>query len=232
MVVTGGGSGIGRATALKFAANGWTVVVLGRRPDALAETASLAGATNHVVIPRPCDLRDSAAIEATASNILREFGRVDVLVNAAGINVTQRSLAELTTSAFDEVLMTNLHGAVRCTLAFLPAMRRQCGGTIININSEAGRAASARAGAAYVISKFGLTGFTQTLNLEERANGIRACSIFPGDVDTPLVDRRPVRPTPETRAKFLRPADIADAVWFVATLPPHAVVEELLMRQA
>jgi NAD(P)-dependent dehydrogenase (short-subunit alcohol dehydrogenase family) len=166
-----------------------------------------------------------------AATVLGRFSTIDVLVNAAGTNMTRRSLAEYSAASFDEVLATNLQGVVRCTMAFLPAMRRQ-GGTIININSEAGRLASARAGAAYVASKFGLTGFTQTLNLEERANRIRACSIFPGDVDTPLVDRRPNPPPPEARAKFLRPEDIANAAWFVVSMPPHAVVEELLIRQA
>jgi NADP-dependent 3-hydroxy acid dehydrogenase YdfG len=100
----------------------------------------------------------------------------------------------------------------------------------VNISSEAGRHASAKAGAAYVVSKFGLTGLTQTINAEERGNGIRACCIFPGDIDTPLLDKRPTPPAPNTRMRMLQPEDIAACVWFVATLPARATVGELLVR--
>lgn len=231
-VVTGGGSGIGRAVALKFAGQGWNVIVLGRRRAALNETRRLAGKAAARVHPFSCDITRPAAVARMAAAVGRRFQRVDVLVNAAGTNTTRRSLAEFTLTTYREVVGTNLDGAIRCTLAFLPAMRRQRCGTIININSEAGRIASARAGAAYVVSKFGLAGFTQVLNLEERKNGVRACSIFPGDVDTPLVDRRPNPPPPEIRATFLQPSHVADAAWFAASMPPRAVVEELLIRQA
>lgn len=232
IVVTGGGSGIGRAIALKFAARAWRVAILGRRPDALSATARLAAPGAPPFKTYACDLRNPDAIQAAASRIQADFDTIDVLANATGTNATARALADFTQAAYEDVLATNLHGAVNCTMAFLPRMRRQGRGTIININSEAGRAASARAGAAYVISKFGLTGFTQILNLEEHANGIRACSIFPGDVDTPLVDRRPTVPPADVRARFLQPEDIAEAAWFIASLPPRAVVEELVIRQA
>ena len=231
-VVTGGGSGIGRAIALKFAARRWRVFLIGRRPDALRQTAQLAGANEELVQAFPSDVRDAAALERTVREILAVSARVDLLVNAAGTNLTRRSLAEWSPAGSADVLATNLHGAIRCTLAFLPTMRRQGGGSIININSEAGRLATARAGAAYVVSKVGLNGFTQALNAEERVHGIRACSIFPGDVDTPLVDRRPNVPPAEVRARFLQPQDVAEAAWFVASLPSRAVVEELFMRQA
>lgn len=231
-VVTGGGSGIGRAVALRLARENWHVALIGRRAPPLAETIDLSGAAAGQLSAFPCDISNPALVEKMATDVLGRFGRVDALVNAAGTNTTRRSLAEFSAGSYQDVMATNLHGAVRCTLAFLPAMRRQHAGTVVNINSEAGRVASARAGAAYVISKFGLTGFTQTLNLEERANGIRACSIFPGDVNTPLVDRRPNPPPPEVRARFLQPEDVAEAVWFVVSLPGRAVVEELLIRQA
>jgi NADP-dependent 3-hydroxy acid dehydrogenase YdfG len=231
-VVTGAGSGIGRAVVLRFVNAGWSVALMGRRLAALEETIAMAGGDASRLAAFSADIRDASAMQRFADAVLDRFGRVDALVNAAGTNTLRRSLAEFSPSTYAEVLDTNLHGAVRCTLAFLPLMRRQRSGTIVNINSEAGRAASPRAGAAYTISKFGLTGFTQTLNAEERANGIRACSIFPGDVDTPLVDRRPQVPPPEKRATFLQPADVAEAVWLAASLPARAVVEEILLRQS
>jgi NAD(P)-dependent dehydrogenase (short-subunit alcohol dehydrogenase family) len=109
-------------------------------------------------------------------------------------------------------------------------MRERGAGTIVNISSEAGRQASAKAGAAYVVSKFGLTGLTQAINAEERAYGSRACCVFPGDVATPLLDRRPSPPTPEARAKMLQPEDVAACVWLALSLPSRAVVEEIVVR--
>jgi NADP-dependent 3-hydroxy acid dehydrogenase YdfG len=101
---------------------------------------------------------------------------------------------------------------------------------VVNINSEAGRLASPKAGVAYVASKFGLAGLTQSLNAEERGNGIRAISIFPGDIDTPILDKRPQPPTAEARVHMLKPEDIAACVKLAVTLPHRAVIEELVIR--
>jgi len=162
--------------------------------------------------------------------VLSHFTRIDVLVNSAGTNIARRSLKELSRTDYHALLATNLHGTVYCVQAFLPNLRTQGGGTIININSEAGRQANAKAGAAYVASKFALAGLTQSINAEERANGIRACSIFPGDINTPLLDRRPVPPPAAAREHMLQPEDVAACVWLAASLPPRAVVEELVVR--
>ena len=116
--------------------------------------------------------------------------------------------------------------------AFLPGMRERGAGVMVNVGSEAGRQASAKAGAAYVVSKFGLTGLTQTILAEERQNGIRACCIFPGDIDTPILEKRAVPPPPEARARMMQPEDIAACIWFVATMPPRAAIEELVIRPA
>jgi NADP-dependent 3-hydroxy acid dehydrogenase YdfG len=125
---------------------------------------------------------------------------------------------------------TNLNGAYYVTQAFLPAMRAQKSGTIVHIVSDAGKQASPKAGPAYVMSKFGLAGLTQSINAEERGNGIRACAIFPGDIDTPLLDRRPSPPPAEARAKMMRAEDIAECVMLAINLPSRAVVEELIIR--
>ena len=102
--------------------------------------------------------------------------------------------------------------------------------TSTNIVSDSAKQANVKAGAGYVASKFGLAGLTQSLNCEERVNGIRACAIFPGDIDTPLLDRRPVPPTLEARQKMLQSEDVAACVLLVINLPPRAVVEEILIR--
>jgi NADP-dependent 3-hydroxy acid dehydrogenase YdfG len=230
-VVTGAGSGVGRATVLKFAAEGWSVALTGRREDALAETLSRAPRPRRKHLAAfPCDLANAADVDGFAREVLNRFGRVDVLVNAAGTNIPRRSLAELTRADYRAVMDANIHGVLYMVQAFLATLRKQGGGTIINIGSEAGQLASPKSGAAYVISKFGLTGLTQSINAEERSNGIRACCIFPGDIDTELLNKRPVPPTPESRTRMMQAEDIAACVWFAATLPERTTVEEILVR--
>jgi NAD(P)-dependent dehydrogenase (short-subunit alcohol dehydrogenase family) len=230
-VVTGAGSGVGRATVLKFAAEGWHVALIGRRAEALIETIELSPAdAQQSLAAFPCDLGQPENISATARAILDRFGRIDVLVNSAGNNIPRRSLSELTRDDYTRVMDANVNGVLYLVQAFLPAMRQKGAGTIVNVGSEAGKQASAKAGAAYVVSKFGLTGLTQTINAEERSNGIRASCVFPGDIDTDLLNKRPTPPPAEARQRMMQPEDIAACVWFVATLPARATVEEILVR--
>jgi len=226
-VVTGAGSGVGRAVALRFAAEGWRVALVGRRVEPLAETAARAGSEDGRVVVFPCDVSAADSVAAMGAAVLARFGEVDVLVNAAGINVPRRSFEVLSLDDWHAVLATNLHGAYYCVRAFLPGMRERHTGTIVNINSDVGKVARDLAGPAYVSSKFGLMGLTQQINAEERANGVRACSICPRDVNTPLLDKRPQPPAAEVRARMLQPDDLAECVWLVATLPSRAVVDEI-----
>ncbi len=205
-VVTGAGSGVGQAIALALAKEGWRVAILGRRETALKETM--------------------------AAKVRGEIGDVEVLVNAAGTNTPARTLKELSLEKYRELVETNLTGAYLCVQAFLPRMRERRSGSIVNVVSDAGRQANPKAGVAYVISKFGMAGLTQSINVEERANGIRACSIFPGDIDTPILDKRPNPPPAEARQKMLRAEDIAECILLAIKLPPRAIVEEILIRPA
>jgi NAD(P)-dependent dehydrogenase (short-subunit alcohol dehydrogenase family) len=229
-VVTGAGSGVGRATVLKLVALGWRVALIGRRPDALAETIRLASGKPDQCLPFPCDLGDSTAVATVGERILAAFGGVTLLVNAAGTNAPRRALEVLSLEDYHAMLNANLHGAYYCVQAFLPAMRRQGAGTIVNVVSDAGKQASPKAGPAYVMSKFGLAGLTQSINAEERGRGIRATALFPGDIDTPLLDKRPVVPDAEARARMMQPEDIADCVVFCAQLPSRVIIEEMLVR--
>lgn len=229
-IVTGAGSGIGRAIALRLAAEGWRAALVGRRADALAATVAAAGRAGVGLSAHPCDIADPAAVATVVSDVLARHGRIDALVNAAGVNTPRRALEVLSLEDYHRLLGTNLHGAYHLVQAVLPAMRRQGAGTVVNINSEAGLRASAKSGAAYVVAKFGLAGLTQTINTEERGRGIRACSIFPGDVDTPLLDQRPAPPPAEARKSMMQPEDVAACVWLALSLPPRAVIEELVVR--
>ena len=229
-VVTGAGSGVGQATALALAKEGWSVAILGRRKSALNETVRLAGQLGPRLLVCPCDIGDHAAVAKMAKRVLKKFGSIEVLVNAAGTNIPRRSLAELSLEDYRAVMDANLNGSYYCVQAFLPQMRARRSGTIINIVSEAGKQASPKSGPSYVISKFGQAGLTQAINAEEKQNGIRACSIFPGDIDTPLLDKRPVVPDAAARTRMMRGEDIAACALLVINLPPRAVVEEMLVR--
>jgi NADP-dependent 3-hydroxy acid dehydrogenase YdfG len=228
-IVTGAGSGVGRATTIKLVAQGWNVALIGRTEQTLRETADLSGN------PDACSIwtlriGDLEATHKTGAAILDRYSRVDLLVNAAGTNVPNRSLEVLSTADYQEMLDSNLNGAYYLIQEFLPGMRRQKSGAIVNIVSDAGRQASPKAGPAYVISKFGMVGLTQSINAEERGNGIRACAILPGDIDTPLLNKRPSPPPAEARAKMLHPEDVAECVLLAVNLPDRAVIEELLIR--
>src|SRR5260221_7376568 len=228
-LITGAGSGVGRAIALLLAAKGWRVALIGRREEALKETMSLAGGSARS-LGYPCDISNPDLVHAMAKAVLKAFGDVEVLINAAGTNTPARSLKELPFDKYRELLDTNLTGPYLCVQAFLPVMRERGSGTIINIVSDAAKQASAKAGPAYVASKFGLLGLTQSINAEERANGIRACAILPGDIDTPLLDKRPTPPTAEARKLMLQPEDVAERALLAINLPARAIVEELLIR--
>lgn len=227
-VVTGAGSGVGRAVAQRLIREGWHVALVGRRAGALNET--VAGEDSGRVRVCPCDVGKPADVEAMARRVLAELPPVEALVNAAGTNIPKRSLDVLSVEDFQALVDANLTGSFLCARAFLPGMRERGVGTIVNVVSDAGLQASAKSGAAYAASKFGQRGLTQSINAEERGRGIRACAIFPGDIDTPLLEKRPVPPPAEARRGMLRPEDVAECVMLAINLPQHAVVEELLIR--
>ena len=229
-VVTGAGSGVGQATALALVAAGWSLVALGRRLSALEETRSRAGALAGRITAIACDIAQQDAVREVGARIEKEFGPVEVLVNAAGTNAPKRALEVLSDADYHAMMDTNLNGAYFCVQAFLPGMRARGSGTIVNIISDAGKQASPKAGPAYVMSKFGLAGLTQAINAEERSRGVRAIGIFPGDIDTPLLNRRPVVPDEAARARMMQPEDIAACVLLAVQLPSRAVIEELVIR--
>jgi len=229
-VITGAGSGVGRATAIALAKQGWRMALLGRTQSALDETAQLTGLPKHDILVIPCDIGRAEQVEQMAGAVLEIFKTVDVLVNAAGTNAPKRSLEVLSLADYHAMIDTNLHGAYYCTQAFLPQMRQRQTGTIVNIVSDAGKQASPKAGPGYVISKWGLAGLTQAINAEERGHGVRACAIFPGDINTPLLDKRPTPPDAAARVRMMTADDIAECALLAINLPPRAIVEEILVR--
>jgi NAD(P)-dependent dehydrogenase (short-subunit alcohol dehydrogenase family) len=236
-VVTGAGTGIGRAAALAFAAEGAHVALSGRRSGPLEEVAQAirtqtdsGGSGGAEVLVAPGDVSDPADVARLFDAVLARWGRVDVLLNNAGINTKARNLHDISIEDWQRVVDINLSGSFYCARRALQTMRRQHSGTIINLVSGAGKRAGAIAGVAYSASKFGQAALTQSINEEERAFNVRACSVFPGEVDTPIIDLRPVVPSAEARAAMLQPEDVAAAILLVATLPPRAAIDELVIR--
>jgi NADP-dependent 3-hydroxy acid dehydrogenase YdfG len=230
-VVTGAGSGVGRACAIRLANAGYAVALLSRRPNTLDETIALAHeSAQENMLAVPCDLGDQPAVTRMAERVLARFGHVDVLVCAAGNNTADRSFAKLTLAGYHDIMNANLNGILYCIHAFLPQMRQRKRGDVVVINSLAGKRASELSGVAYSASKFGAAGLVQSLNAEENKNGIRATSIFPGDIQTPLLDKRPSPPSAEARTRMLTPDDVTDCVMLALNLPDRAVVEEIVVR--
>ena len=229
-LVTGAGSGIGQAAAVRLAREGGSLVLVGRREAPLKETAGMLGGAD--VLIQSADIGDPATIDGVIKATLAKHGRLDLLVNAAGLNVPKRSLADCSIEDYQTVIAADLNGAFYLTRGFLPMMRQQGGGTVINSVSDSGWRGNNFAGVAYIAAKFGLRGLTEAINAEERQHGIRATSIYPGEVNTPILDRRPVPPPPEAREKMLQSADIAECIALAALLPPRAIIEDLVVRPA
>jgi len=224
--VTGAGTGIGLAGAEALAEAGATVVLSGRRQEPLDAAVAKIGGTAEAA---PLDVAERDAVERVAQGILERHGRVDILVNSAGFNVPNRFWANVTTADWDRVIGANLNGTVYCIHAVLPAMRAQKDGLVINISSWAGQFHTYLTGPAYNASKHGVVALTMSLNMEECANGIRACAICPGEVATPILKNRPVPPSAEDMARMLQPEDLGRTIRFVAELPAHACVNELII---
>ena len=228
-LVTGGGSGAGAAIARQLAEAGAQVVVVGRRAEQLqAACAAIAGGP--AAVPIAADVADRAQVQALADEVLGRFGRIDILVNNAGVNIVARRLEELAPEDWDQLMTINATGAFNMIRAVLPAMRAQGGGQIINISSISGVRASALAGAAYSASKHAMNALSYVVAQEEEQHGIRSTVIVPGEINTPLLDQRPNPVSAEQRARILQPDDIASAALFIATLPAHVAVPELVIK--
>ena len=228
-IVTGAGSGIGEAIANRFAAEGARVVTVGRTAAKLEEARRKAADLAERLFPCAADVskvEDVARMTAFAYDTL---GDVDILVNNAGTNVANRSLDRLTPEDFNRMTDINLNGAYLCIHAVLPKMRERKDGLIINVSSIAGIRVSQIAGAGYAASKHGMSALSLAIGLEEGKNGIRSCMICPGEVNTPILEKRPVIPSAERRAQMLQPEDLAQAALLAATLHPRATINELVI---
>lgn len=223
-VVTGAGKGIGAAISRRLAALGATTVLCGRTQVSLDETAAAIRNTGGKTEVIPCDVTLLRQVEYAAARVESTFGRVDVLVNNAGLGGFDTLLHELPPEEWDRILNTNLRGVYYMTRAFTPTMIRARSGHIINISSLAGKNALAK-GAAYAASKWGLNGLTYSVAEELRGHNIRVSVICPGSVDTELGPH-----TGKDPKKMLQPGDVAHAVAMLVTQEPRSFMSEVLLR--
>jgi len=227
--MTGAGTGIGRAGALMFAREGAVVALIGRRRDKLDEVATEVRALGGKAMVEALDVADRAKVGEAADRLLKQLGRVDFLVNNAGINVLDRRLDEISAENWDYILAVNLTGAFNMVQAVMPAMRAQRDGLIINVASTAAKRVSGVAGIAYSASKFGMLGMSLSLTQEAWKFGIRACCLCPDDVNTPIMARRKVQYPPEVLEQFIQPEDLAETMRFVALMPRRTSIPEMII---
>jgi NADP-dependent 3-hydroxy acid dehydrogenase YdfG len=230
ILITGASSGFGRGIALACAAEGAALALVGRDLERLDAVAELARVEGNEVVVCPADIGDEAQILAAVANARSTLGRIDVLVNNAGMNVTQRSIADTSADQWRQLLSVNLTAAFIFTKAVLPEMIARQQGTIINVASRAALHPHLAGGVAYSTSKQGMDALTQVTNEEANPHGVRACLLCPGVGNTPLLDRRPAPPSPEQRLKMLQPEDLGAVVVLIASLPPRVNVDLVSLR--
>jgi len=223
--VTGGGSGIGEAAAEALAADGWIVVVSGRRKDALDQVVANITKTGGKAEAIALDVSKKDDVNKAAEQIVAKHARIDLLVNSAGINVPKRSWADMELEGWDRLVEINLNGVLYCMRAVLPTMRKQQDGCIINVASWAGRHVSKMPGPAYTTTKHAVLALTHSFNMDECVNGLRACCFSPGEVATPILKL----PSEAEQAKMLQPEDCGRTIAFVASMPPRVCMNEILI---
>ena len=227
--ITGAGTGIGAAAAEKLSRAGCRVVLSGRRREPLEETADSIRAEGGSATVELLDVADRHAVVDLGARIARDHGTVDILVNNAGINVPQRHWPDVSYDGWDSVIQIALTGAFYCTQSVLPGMREQKEGLIINVSSWAGVRVSVLTGPAYTAAKHAMNAMTESLNMEECINGIRACAICPGEVSTPIMDKRPIPMSPEDRARMVQAEELGETILFVSSMPSHVCVNQLVI---
>ena len=224
--VTGAGTGIGEAAALALAEAGATVVLTGRRPGPLEDVARRINQTGSAHV-QPADLTDADQVRKVGDYIKATFNRLDILVNNAGVNIIDRHWDKLTPESIDTLLEGNLTAALYCVTVALPFMRAQQDGLMIHTASMAGRFIGGVSGPIYTVAKHGVVAMSHSLNMQECVNGIRSTVFLPGEVATPILDKRPNPVGPEVRAKMVQPEDCGDLIRYIAGLPKHIVMNEV-----
>jgi NADP-dependent 3-hydroxy acid dehydrogenase YdfG len=227
--ITGGGSGMGRASAVAAAQSGWRVAISGRRSEAVEATAEAVRAQGGEALAVPVDVTDAEALTGAHGRIVEAWGPVTGLVLAAGLNAPRRTWADQSVAEFAAIVETNLTSVARVIDLVLPGMRDAGSGNIVIVSSRSAWRFSPGAGVAYMSSKSALAMLAASLNDQENVNGVKACHLCPGDVDTDFLTLRPAVPDADQRSSMLSADDIARTVRFVLDSPRHVRIDELVV---
>ena len=231
VLLIGGGSGMGKASALEIARNGARVLIAGRNLEALNSTISKSEVPEKISA-KETDVTDRLSLDELFDWFDKEIGELDFLIHAAGINVAERSMQELKPKDWDRLIQINLTGSYNVMRLTLERMRLRKRGLIILINSVAGKRSVPLGGIGYNASKFGMTGLGMGLAEEEKGNGIRVTNIYPGEVNTPILNNRKAPPTQEHKESILQPDDVASVILKICQLPERVHIPELVIKPA
>jgi NADP-dependent 3-hydroxy acid dehydrogenase YdfG len=230
-VITGGATGIGFGIAEALVQSGYQVAIGSRRKDVVEEAANqLQSLKKGQVIGLPLDVTDRASVDEFVQAVGKHYGEIDILVNGAGVNIKNRTIGEMRPEQWDQVVAINATGAYNMIHAILPQMRQRKSGTIINISSVTGKRALALGGVAYAASKFAMTALGTCVANEVGIEGVRVTNIYPGEVDTPILEQRPVPVSQEQRDLILRPSDVGQVVLSIVSLPSRVHIPELVIK--
>ena len=228
VLVIGGGTGIGLGIGVAFAREGCRVMLSGRRQSCL-DAARQLPEVGSLFYTQTADAADRGQIAELMASVDDQIGAIDILVYSAGMNVPKRMFADLDPEEFDQIMNANATGAFNCMHAVLPSMRKRGSGLIINIVSLAGLRNMKMAGLGYCASKFAQSSIGTYANLEALPDGVAITNLFPGETNTPILDKRPVSPPPEKREQMVHPEDIAAMAVAIARLPARATVPEIVI---
>ena len=228
-IITGAGTGIGREAALMFADEGADLVLAGRRIDPLNNVVEIIRSKGCTAVARTVDLEDGDAAAELGNWSLKQFGQVDVLVNNAGHSSRVRSIRYVGSREWESVFRVNVEGVYRLTQSVVGSMLQRGHGTVISTSSYAALHAGLLGGSPYSAAKAASFNMMRGINAELNAKGIRACTILPAEVDTPILNNRPLNPDAAARATMMMPEDVARAILLCATLPVRTVIEEIVM---
>ena len=221
-IVTGASSGIGMAVARLLFSEGCSVAVVGRNGDRLKSAVKGIASDRYLIVE--CDVRDDVAVSAMAASVEQVWGRVDILINSAGLFQTA-PLAETTNALWDDMWQTNVNGTFYPTRAVVPGMLKRGTGTIVVMSSVAAHRAYS-GNAAYSASKYAVTGFARALSSEVRRKGVRVINVMPGPVNTPIWGEKD---TPMARDEMLTAQEVAQATINAMTVSSTQVIEDVLL---
>ena len=227
IIITGGGSGIGMETAIKFADNGYNVIITGRTESKLINVSESINNNNGSCSYYTGDVADPDFVSKTVNSVIGKYGKIDILMNNAGHSSKNRNTQNTELNDIVNVFNSNLLGTVLFTQAVLDNMKSNNKGLIINISSWAGKHVGIVTGPAYTAAKHAMNAMNESLNMEHCQFGIRAFAICPGEVATPILDNRPIPVSEEDRSKMVQSEDCGDVIRFLAELPAHVCINDL-----